>query len=87
MRIFPGQLRPSFSIECGMCKRHSINGIADQITGSAKTKTEAKQILERAKWAFTRAWGWICPKCNQFGSAGVAPEVQAGRVGPWEREG
>ena len=73
MTVYPGQLQPSFSVQCGMCKRHTVQNIADSTTGSAITKTQAKQILERAKWAYTRAWGWICPRCNEF-CAGVVPK-------------
>jgi hypothetical protein len=52
-----------------MCKAHTINGIGVE----ARTRAEASAILRREGWARTRAWGWICPKCDKFGSDGVVP--------------
>jgi hypothetical protein len=73
-RIFPGQLEPTFNIECGMCKRHRIETITDSRGGgSAQTKTAARQILESLRWTRTRAWGWICPRCNLYGDSSIIP--------------
>ena len=77
-----GQLIPSFGVECGMCRRHTISTIADSHVGIARTKTEAKRILNRAAWTCTRAWGWICPRCTEFGTAGVVPEPASHKTPP-----
>jgi hypothetical protein len=80
--IHPGRLIPNFGVECGMCKRHTISTLADSAVGIARTKTQAKQVLNCAGWYFTRAWGWICPCCNQFSSAGVVPEPASHKTPP-----
>jgi hypothetical protein len=70
-----GQLLPYFAVACGMCHDSVLKLIMDTTTGIGRTKTEARAILERERWAYTRNWGWICPRCDQFGSAGVVPEA------------
>ncbi len=64
-----------FGVECGMCKSHAIEGIGtgDKYRHRATTRVEAHEALRREGWARTRAWGWICPKCDKFGSDGVVP--------------
>jgi hypothetical protein len=76
-RIFSGQLEPSFSVNCGMCKLFSIGGIAEGGTGLAHTRTEASRMLQSRGWAKTRKWGWICSRCNTHGSIGVIPNERA----------
>jgi hypothetical protein len=73
---FPGNLRTrlSFSVRCGMCRQTSVEAI-DGVT----TKTAAAQRLRGLRWAYTRAWHWICPTCDRFGSAGVVPPPPAGK--------
>jgi hypothetical protein len=79
-----GTLIPNFSVRCGMCTRHTINGISSGVAGMAGTKKQAARALKRHGWAFTRAWGWICPKCEAAGCATRTRELSksdAGRLG------
>lgn len=71
--FYPGQLAPSFSVTCGMCKRFTINGIAGAGEGLAGSRTDAARILTGRGWERTRAWGWICSTCAAYGSSGVVP--------------
>ena len=81
--IHPGRLIPNFGVQCGMCKSHTISGgINDRVEGMAHTKAQANRALNGCGWAFTRAWGWICPTCNRFGSAGVVPEPASQKTPP-----
>lgn len=66
-----GTLYPCFAVRCGMCKRDSL-----QTNGG--TRAEAAELIRGLAWVRTRAWGWICPTCNEFGSSGVVPRCPVG---------
>ena len=72
-----GVLVPSFGVRCGMCQKHIINGIADGVEYSARTKTAAGRILRRAGWAYVPIWGWICPKCEKVGCGSKVAQIGA----------
>ena len=65
-----GQLTPAgFCVTCGMCRRHTVNTIADGVDYVAMAKRVAGRILRRAGWERLLVWGWICPKCVKVGCA------------------
>ena len=44
---------------CGKCKQEYDSCIG------CDSKTEAAEYARKNGWAFTRAWGWICPYCER----------------------
>jgi hypothetical protein len=69
VKHYPGQLVPSYIITCGMCNISKLDSVP------AQTRRQAGDLLRKEMWASTRAWGWICPRCDQFGSPGVVPRI------------
>ena len=78
----PGSLGTMFRVECGMCQRHSINGVADGIDYLARTKRVAGRILRRQGWGLSAVWGWICPKCVRVGCASRQPDFEPRTLKP-----
>ena len=69
LAVFPGQLCPSFSVQCGKCKWECVATIGD-----ARTPTEARRELKEMGWEMSRAWGLICPKCVSGTEGGTKEE-------------
>jgi len=58
MNLKHGRIVPSFAASCGKCR-----SAHDEALG-AKSRAEASKWLKQGGWALTRAWGYICPDCN-----------------------
>lgn len=53
-----GQLETLYRVRCGKCRAHTLSGF------DADGRREAGITLKRNGWGMTRAFGWVCQKCN-----------------------